>query len=69
MENGNNKKQYILIILGILIMLVPFVSVDLPWSWVNIVLGAAVILIAVWLLFPEKDKTWHEIVNNLHERG
>ena len=50
-----NWRELILIVLGILVIITPFVAVDTILGWVEVVLGIAVIIVGGWpLIFKEK---------------
>lgn len=54
MEIKKNLREFILIALGLLVMIVPFVVFDTVLGWVEAILGIAVIIVGVWPLIPKK---------------
>lgn len=54
MEFKNKWREYSLIILGLLLILAPFVMATTLFTWANVVLGGAVALVGAWPLFSKK---------------
>jgi len=54
MEIKKNQREYILIALGLLVMITPFIVFDTILGWTEVVLGIAVIVVGAWPLIPKK---------------
>jgi len=56
MEIKNSWREFTLIVLGVLIILAPFVVGNTFSGWANVVLGAGVALVGAWPLLPKVRK-------------
>lgn len=55
MEIKKNLREFTLIALGLLIVITPFLVLDIIFGWIEVILGTAVIVVAGWpLIFKKK---------------
>lgn len=54
MDIKKNWREIALIVLGVLVIITPFVVFDTILGWAEVVLGLAVIVVGAWPLLPKK---------------